>query len=198
MEGTEVNTKLFSLAWSRTLFALTLFALPLTPLLTRVAEAASYYVAPAGSDGAAGDSAHPWKTLQYAVSQVRPGDVVKVLPGDYVGFDLRGEQSGTANAPITFLAQSGARITQRNYTTPDGINLEGASYVVIDGFEVNGMPRAGIRSVANTGVVIRNNRCDANTRGGSSPVGSNNLLIENNITALSQNCQPHATRRMRR
>jgi len=150
----------------------------LTPLLTRVAEAASYYVAPAGSDGAAGDSAHPWKTLQYAANKVRPGDVVMVLPGDYVGFALAA--SGTANAPITFRAQSGVRITQRNSSTPDGINLEGASYIVIDGFEVNGMPRTGVRTVTNTGVVIRNNRCDANNSWGILAGYSEDLIIENN------------------
>ena len=48
----------------------------------------------------------------------------------------------TAAAPIQFFAEPGVLINQRNATTPDGINLEIASHIVIDGFTVTGMPRA--------------------------------------------------------
>src|SRR5688572_13589961 len=92
------------------------------------------YVAPTGSDGSAGTSAAPWRTLQHAAGRVAPGDTVIVRAGDYAGFDLRTD--GTAAAPITFRADSGARITARNPVTADGINLEGASWVVIQGFTV--------------------------------------------------------------
>ena len=37
------------------------------------------------------------------------------------------------------------RIVRRNRGTPDGINVESADYVVIDGFIVNDMPRVGVR-----------------------------------------------------
>ena len=38
--------------------------------------------------------------------------------------------------------------------------------MTIEGFTVVGMPRAGIRSVTNEGVIIRNNRCDQNGKWG--------------------------------
>ena len=64
--------------------------------------------------------------------------------------------------------------------TPDGINLEGASYIVIDGFTVIGMPRTGIRSVTNDHVTIRNNIGDKNGRWGIFTGFSDDLLIEDN------------------
>src|SRR6478609_2384568 len=108
-------------------------------------EAAQYYVSPTGNDLAAGTSAAPWKTLQHAADVSAPGDVNTARSGNYVGFDLR--HSGTAAAPIEFDAQPGAQITSPSQVRHnssgvflDGINLEGASYITIDGFSVNGMP----------------------------------------------------------
>jgi hypothetical protein len=109
------------------------------------APAMEFVVNPSGNDSAAGTAAAPWKTLQHAADVVRPGDHVTVNTGNYVGFNLT--TSGTAAAPIVFEAQPGVSITQRNAVTPDGINLEGASYVTVENFTVNGMPRTGIRTV---------------------------------------------------
>ena len=100
-----------------------------------------YYVSTTGSNGGAGTSAAPWQTLQYAAGRVAPGDTVVVRAGDYAGFQLT--TSGTAAAPIAFQADPGARVTARNPVTPDGVNLEGASYVTIQGFAVVNQPRAG-------------------------------------------------------
>src|SRR5438128_9832966 len=108
----------------------------------------TFYVAPTGADAAGGSLAAPWRTLQHAADAVRAGDTVVVEPGAYAGMYL--STSGTASAPITFQAQAGVSITTPNASTSDGINLEGASYVVIDGFNISGMPRAGIRAVTDT------------------------------------------------
>jgi parallel beta-helix repeat protein len=145
---------------------------------------AGYFVAPTGSDGAAGTSDAPWRTLQHAADSVAAGDFVTVRAGTYTGFNL--ETDGTAVAPITFHAESGVTINARNAVTPDGVNLEGADYVVIDGFHIVGLPRAGIRSVTNTNAVIRNNVCDNNARWGIFTAFSENVLIENNQASRSQ------------
>lgn len=108
------------------------------------AHATTWYVAPGGDDGAAGSAAAPWETLQHAADMVAAGDTVMVAAGDYVGFDLR--TSGTAGAWIQFLAAPDTRIVTRNAVTPDGVNVENASYVAIEGFTVEGMPRNGIRA----------------------------------------------------
>ena len=107
-----------------------------------------------------------------------PGDRVTVRPGNYAGFYL--DTSGTPAAPIEFFAEPGVLINQRQCRrTPDGINLEGASHVVIDGFAVTGMPRAGVRTRRLAGddfasyVTIRNVHALRTTAtGASSPASS--------------------------
>lgn len=151
------------------------------------ARGATYFVAPNGSDAAPGSSSAPWQTLQHAADRVVAGDTVIVRAGSYAGFVLGWDfpQNGAPGNPITFHAEPGAAVVSRNAKTADGINLEGASWIVLDGFEVNGVPRAGIRSVTNTGVVIRNNRCDANGVWGILTGFSDNIVIENNVTSRS-------------
>src|SRR5437899_5568509 len=145
---------------------------------------AFFYVAPAGSNANPGTSAAPWQTLQYAAGWVSPGDTVVVRTGDYAGFNLT--TSGTASAPIAFQADPGARITTRNPVTTDGINLEGASYVTIQGFTVINQPRAGIRAVTDDHVTIRGNTCDNNGYWGIFTGFSDDLLIVGNTCTRSQ------------
>jgi len=94
---------------------------------------------------AAGTEAAPFRTIQRAASLVDAGDTVVVRAGTYAGFLLGWDfpQSGTATQPITFKADPGAVIEGRNSETPDGINLEGSSYVVIDGFAVDNASGGG-------------------------------------------------------
>jgi len=127
---------------------------------------ALYQVDPNGTDAGPGTREQPWATLQKAADTVKVGDTVIVNAGTYDGFDLR--TSGAAGQPITFLAASpgAAVINSRNAKTPDAINLEGASYVVIDGFTVRDAERAGIRIVEATGVTIQNNVIGPNERWG--------------------------------
>src|SRR6476660_5296130 len=144
---------------------------------------ATLYVATSGNDAGDGSAAHPWLTLQHAADVVNPGDTVMVSAGNYVGFYL--DRDGTGADRIIFQAGPGVTITQRNATTPDGINLEGADYITIDGFNVVGMPRAGIRSVINHDVILRNNHLDQNGRWGILTGFSDDILIENNVASRS-------------
>lgn len=151
------------------------------------AGAETYYVAPppAGDDGNRGTSEFPWATLQHAAEAVTPGDTVLVREGSYVGFNL--VQSGSAGLPITFAAFPGERpeVVADNRHTADGINLEGASYVVIDGFTVNGRGRSGIRAVLGEHVTLRNNIAQGNQSSGIFTGFCDDLLIENNLTSGS-------------
>ncbi len=148
------------------------------------AQGATYYVSPAGNNGNPGTSGSPWQTLQHAADTVGPGDVVVVRAGTYVGFDMR--TTGTSANPISFLADPGVVINAPNPNTPDGINIEEASDIVIDGFTLVGLPRAGIRSAVNDHVTIRNNNADSNGHWGIFSGFSDDLLIENNVTSRSQ------------
>ena len=158
---------------------------------TMSAPLRTFYVATTGDDTANGSVATPWRTLQRAAQNVVPGDLIIVRPGRYAGFVLGWDspQNGTAANPITFQGEPGAVIEARNLRTADGINLEGASYIVIEGFAIaNGgtITRAGIRSVINQHVVIRNNQVDQAGRWGILTGFSDNVTIENNITSRSQ------------
>jgi hypothetical protein len=151
----------------------------------------TFYVATDGDDTNDGSAARPWRTLQRAAQGIQPGDLVIARPGRYAGLVLGwdGPQNGTAANPITFRGEPGAIIDSRNNRTADGINLEGASHVVVEGFSVlNGgtITRAGIRSVTNRGVVIRNNRIDSAGRWGILTGFSDDVLIEGNVTSRAQ------------
>ena len=154
-----------------------------TEALESRALLAVYVVAPSGNDNALGNASAPWATLQKAADMVKAGDTVLVRGGDYIGFDLRTD--GRVDNRITFKAEDPAnapRITQRNIRTPDGINLEGADYITINGFEVRGMPRAGIRSVENAFVEVLNNYTVDNQVWGIFTGFSDDIRIEGNRT----------------
>jgi hypothetical protein len=148
------------------------------------AQAANYYVSPSGNDSNGGNSGAPWRTLQKAANTVGAGDVVHVADGTYVGFQVTAD--GTAASPITFAASgSSALVNQRNSSTTDNINLEGASYVVIEGFVVEDAPRVGIRAVQATGVVIRNNTVRRSGLTGILTGWTPSIVIENNVVSAS-------------
>jgi hypothetical protein len=67
------------------------------------------YVAPSGSNGAAGTSGAPWQTIQHALNNVSAGWTVVVRAGTY--FErLNVVTSGTSGSPITFVGEVGAII----------------------------------------------------------------------------------------
>lgn len=151
-------------------------------------NAETYYISNSGNNSNSGLSQqNAFKTLQHVSNLVTAGDSVIIVAGTYTGFYHT--KSGTALQRIVFKAQSGAIINAPNATTSDGINLEGSSYVTIEGFEINGVPRAGIRSVINEGVIIRNNKCDQNGVWGILTGFSENIIIENN--ECSRSVQQH-------
>src|SRR5262245_45177652 len=151
----------------------------LPPALAEAGPLRTFYVDPAGDDSATGAIATPWRTLQKAANTVRAGDLVIVRAGHYAGLYLT--TSGTATDPITFHGEPGAIVDTQNPTTQDGINLEGASYVIVEGFTVTGVQRTGMRSVVNHHVIIRGNTGDLNGRWGILTGFSDDILIENNV-----------------
>ena len=147
-----------------------------------LALAADYWVAPGGSNANAGTSpATAWATIVHASGQVAPGDTVHVAPGSYQGFYV--DTSGAPASPITFVAEgAGVEIVADNPSTPDGINVEGADHVVIDGFRVSGRTRAGIRAALSNFVTVRNCIAADNGRWGIFTGFTDDLVIEDNET----------------
>ena len=77
-----------------------------------------------------------FSTIQAAVNKVKKGQTVVVAAGDYDGF--RVSRRGNKNKRITIRALPGARVVSSEAKSDDGIYLRRASYVTIEGFEVDG------------------------------------------------------------
>ena len=90
------------------------------------AQAATYHVAPQGSDAASGSQAAPWASISHAVDQVAAGDTVLVGPGTYPEL-VAVTRSGTAAAPI--------RIEADGNVTMEGFRLLG-DHLQVAGFRV--------------------------------------------------------------
>jgi parallel beta-helix repeat protein len=146
----------------------------------------TYYVSETGSNSYNGLSPQTaFATLQHAADIVSAGDSVLVLTGNYVGFDVR--ENANQNSPIVFKAiENNVVIDERNSATPDGINIENASWIVIDGFEVKDQPRAGIRAAVSDFITIRNNYCHNNYRWGIFTGFTDDLTIESNTCSFSE------------
>jgi len=150
------------------------------------ALAETYHVAPGGSDAGAGTAGDPWATLQHAADTVQPGDTVLVHDGTYVGFQI--ETDGTASSPIVFRALGeNAVVNEENPVRGDHhINVEGADYVVIEGFRVRDAEVAGIRVVIARGVVVRGNVVGPNGRWGIFTGFASEVRILDNVTYGSE------------
>jgi parallel beta-helix repeat protein len=148
----------------------------------------SYYVSNSGSNSNDGlSSSFPFLTLQFAADIVLAGDIVFVANGTYVGFDLR-NKNGTVSNPIVFMASgNNVLINQSGPLRDDGINIENADYIEIDGFKVNGMTGGGngIRLVLSDNCVVRNCSCDSNAERGIFTGFTDDILIEYNVCTNS-------------
>jgi parallel beta-helix repeat protein len=146
----------------------------------------TYYISESGSNSNNGLTPQTaFETLQYAADMVSAGDSVLVLQGNYVGFDIRTE--GTQNSPIVFKAMgSNVVIDERNSVTPDGVNIENISWIIIDGFEVKDQPRAGIRVAVSDFITIKNNYCHNNFRWGIFTGFTDDLTLDNNTCSYSE------------
>lgn len=154
--------------------------LVLSLLLVNTASAATKYVSNTGNNSNTGNSwAQSWLTLQWASTHIAAGDTVWIQNGTYVGFDMR--ITGTAANPIVFIAAGNSvNITTNNPVTPDGINVEDANYIEINGVRVMNMPRNGIRVALADHCIVRNNYCDNNFERGIFTGFTDDILIENN------------------
>lgn len=174
------------------------------------------HVSPAGDDAGPGTTERPFRTLQRAAKDLAPGDVVIVHAGTYRGFTLDGA-TGTREAPIVWRAESGVVVTEPGplpafvpYNSalgrkewprwPFGITVQRSAYVVLEGFEVRGMPAAeadgrggmihrggaGIRLEVCRHVTVRRNRAHDNGRWGIYAEFCDDLLVEANEASGSK------------
>ena len=150
------------------------------------ALAATYYVSPTGDDAGPGSAAKPWRTLQYAVDSVHPGDTILVKAGTYIGCCVR--HPGRADAWCTLKAEPGAKVLV-NAAGPENshhdnieVEMEGRvpGYWIVDGFEVADSIRYGISLRQSDYVTARNCTVHGSRVTGIVTSFSNHLTIENN------------------
>ncbi|MGA1978692.1 MAG: choice-of-anchor Q domain-containing protein [Bacteroidales bacterium] len=120
------------------------FLLTFLMLITNHLSATNYYVSPTGSNNNNGLSADkPFKTLQHAADLTVPGDTVFAMTGTYTNLNtgdnvLNINNSGTANSWIVYKNHPGNTPVIQLYDQWAGIQVQGADYIVIDGFVVIG------------------------------------------------------------
>jgi len=148
------------------------------------------YVAPNGADSginALGTADKPFLSIQVAANKMQPGDTVQVRPGNYTGFNLGWDtpKSGWPGKLLNFVAEPGVFITHWT-KSQDGIDLEGASYVSITGFNINGMLRSGIRTNNGRDIRLYKNICTNNKVWGIQTSHVDDLIIQDNSCYSSQ------------
>jgi len=164
------------------------FLLVLTVMSNFCMKANNYYVSNSGNDANTGlNLANAFLTIQHASDIIIAGDTVFVENGTYVGFDLR-NVNGTVGSPIVFKGiGNSVLINQSGPIRDDGINVENADYVVIDGFISNNMPGNGngIRLVLSDNCIVRNCVCDNNAERGIFTGFTDDITIEHNVCTNS-------------
>ncbi|WP_241476928.1 choice-of-anchor Q domain-containing protein [Meiothermus ruber] len=146
----------------------------------------TYYVSPSGSNANDGSRARPWATLSFAGQKLKPGDVLRVLPGSY-NESVPVTASGTSSPRITIASDIrwGPKLNAQGNLF--GIDVRG-SYVDSVGFEVTNAPNSGIISWAPYNRFLFNHvygiraQCDSNGGAGvnmSSPDSSDGVMLGN-------------------
>ena len=120
---------------------------PPAPMLTGEDISCDYFVSPIGDDSMPGSESQPWGSLQYAVVSVQPGDTVCFRGGRYALDNVvQIAQSGTADAPITFIAFPGERpiLDGGGAVTEMLIFEQHTSYLRLSGFTLKNFTIWGI------------------------------------------------------
>ncbi len=72
-------------------------------------QTTEYYVSPDGNDNNSGALNNPWRTLEYALGKLSPGDVLNLREGIYYESEINSDVKGTTSAPITIQSYPGER-----------------------------------------------------------------------------------------
>jgi hypothetical protein len=168
-------------------------AAKLPPLLPR-SRGKTFYVAPGGSDSGPGTRARPWRSVQKALSTLRPGQRVLVRRGTYI-HDHVLERAGARTAPITVAAYAYARVQGFVLELAKGksstnVYFEGsAHHVELSRNEIRFSQDQGVFAEASTrNLYIVGNRIHDNGRGHvSGQHQSHGLYIEGRDHLIANN-----------
>jgi hypothetical protein len=172
------------------------------------ARAATYYVAPSGSDTAAGSEAAPWATMAHAQSVAAAGDTVYFRAGTYsytAGTTTCSSQTATINGIVLNKSGQSGRLIQywaypgeipvfdfagiKDSCRVKGFDVTG-SYLHLKGLEVKGVPQNNNLNHESWGIWISgsNNTFELlNTHHHMGP----GLFIQGGSNNLVLNCDSH-------
>ena len=102
------------------------------------------FVSPAANnEGADGSRARPFQTLARALQELRPGNAIRLLPGEYPGGIMLDRIAGTEHAPVWIGGVPGeARPVIKG--GGGGIHISRVRYLVLENLEVSGATGNGI------------------------------------------------------
>jgi hypothetical protein len=112
-------------------------------------------VAPNGDDRGPGTRAQPFHTIARAAEAAGPGTTIVVAAGTYQG-SFRTTASGTASAPITYVAESWWGVRLVGDDTADAVWHNEGDHVEIRGFEISGGAIDGLVSSGSYGRIVGN------------------------------------------
>lgn len=128
-----------------------------------------------------------YTTIQAAADAAKPGNIVYVYDGIYSGFGV--SVSGTKTSSISFIAKGNNVIINSGGATGDGVRIQNASYIKIEGFNIKNTNERCIAAKGATPtspmqeIVIMNNTCDnAGKEGFYLSQTANSKIENNNIT----------------
>ncbi len=170
-------------------------------LIERVGD---YYVSTSGDDSNPGTDSLPWKTIQFAVNTMAPGQVLVVKSGDYdenVKITKSGNSEGTRIIIISEKIHQtkcrGFRV-EANFVTIDGFNIQSkkpywkgidvknGNNVDIRYCYIHDCPSGAIRVSASQSPKIVGNKIDNNGLAAISLIGNNGLIENNEISNIVQ------------
>lgn len=158
-----------------------------------------FYVRVTGDDANAGTSAdEAFSSIGRAISAATDGDRIVVGPGTYKEMVDINRLGGLPEAPVFLVADPSGKLTldEPGAVTidakdlPAGIRLTRSTFVVIDGFTINGARGSNaagvhVRSASNN-VTVRN--CEvSNNRDGIRVQDSDDLFVFNNLIVRNNN-----------
>jgi hypothetical protein len=139
----------------------------------QIAPTRIFHVAVTGLDGSAGTAERPWRTINYAVNRLRPGEAAYVHAGTYQERVTVGSRAnnGTATAPIHLMGAPGERrpVLRGGDSKSGAMLLIQRSYWVVTGFDIQvaGSQAQGVRFEGARFAVVR----DSEVAGGTGPSG---------------------------
>lgn len=169
-----------------TFFAIALFSIFSGLIVPFSTATAAFLVVDNGnaqcSDTGAGNTLQPFCSISAAATRAVAGDNVTVNSGTYQEH-VELQQSGTSNSLITFAVASGDTVFVSGQT--NGFELAGASWIIIEGFNIDNTSETGILLNGAANINLRNNDITNADKYGIEIKSSTDIVVSGNNVADS-------------